>query len=152
MRALHCLLERERNFRPFAAQYPKSTASSQLNEAMSHAWPGKYLRFGDNGTRPLTATTPMITHSNASAALDHGRATKTANEERKDIVLPMLLPQTVLSYARRHASAARQTAALFCPRSKDYLLNSSSIGRRKPSAKRFVWLAMPITAMSSVNI
>jgi len=33
-----------------------------------------------------------------------------------------------------------------------YLLNTSSIGRRNPSAKRLVWLAIPTTAMSSPNI
>ena len=43
------------------------------------------MRFVDRGTRSLTESMLMITHSNASAALNHGRAKKTSSEERRGI-------------------------------------------------------------------
>ena len=43
------------------------------------------MRFVDKGTRSLPESTPMTTHSNASATLAHGRATKTSSEERRGI-------------------------------------------------------------------
>ena len=46
---------------------------------------GKILRFGDKGTSPLMETIPRTMKSNASTALDRGRATKSSSEERRDI-------------------------------------------------------------------
>ena len=52
------------------------------------------------------------------------------------------------SVGHRLESCAHSAASVGPPHS----LKASSIGRRKPSAKRFVWFAIPTTAMSSPNI
>jgi hypothetical protein len=76
------------SLRPLAAQYPKKSAEAQQIDASNHSWPGKYLRLGDAGTRPLTKASPMTTISSASTALDKGREEKSATDLELDIRCP----------------------------------------------------------------